>query len=192
MLSYADSLEWCNTTKTYGWEEAKCLHLLPLTDLVGECGQTKATKAKGTKKAPWHWDEIHQQAFNLVKTTIACDALLAYPDYCEKFEIYTDASNSQIGSVITQRNRPLAFFSRKLSDTQKGYNTTKKELLAIVETLKEFKVMLWGQSIVVYTDHKNLIYDAQQMSSDRVYRWRLLLEATRGIRSWDHLYKGDR
>jgi hypothetical protein len=28
--------------------------LAPLTDLVGECGQTKVTKAKGTKKAPWH------------------------------------------------------------------------------------------------------------------------------------------
>jgi hypothetical protein len=28
--------------------------LAPLTDLVGECGQTKVTKAKGTKKVPWH------------------------------------------------------------------------------------------------------------------------------------------
>ena len=84
--------------------------LAPLTDLdlVGECGQTKVTKAKGTKIAPWHWDEIHQQAFDLVKTTIARDVVLAYPDYSEKFEIYTDASNSQIGSVITQKNRPLA------------------------------------------------------------------------------------
>ena len=57
--------------------------LAPLTDLVGECGQTKATKAKGTKKAPWHWDEIHQKAFDLVKTTIARDVVLAYPDYSE-------------------------------------------------------------------------------------------------------------
>jgi hypothetical protein len=63
-----------------------------------------------------------------------------------------------------------------LSDTQKRYNITKKELLAIVETLKEFKGMLWGQSIVVYTDHKNLIQDALGLNSDRVYRWRLLLE----------------
>ena len=54
--------------------------IAPLTDLVGECGQTKVTKAKGTKKASWHWDIIHQQAFGLVKTTIARDVVLAYPE----------------------------------------------------------------------------------------------------------------
>ena len=93
--------------------------LPPLTDLVGECGQTKMTKAKGTKKAPWHCDEKHQTAFDLVKATIVQDVVLAYPDYSVTFEIYTDASATQLGSVITQNNRPLAFFSRKLSDTQK-------------------------------------------------------------------------
>ncbi len=41
--------------------------LTPLTSLVGECGQTKITKAKGTKKVPWHWDEVHQRAFDNVK-----------------------------------------------------------------------------------------------------------------------------
>ena len=69
----------------------------------------------------------------------------------------------------SSKNRPLAFFSRKLSDTQKRYNTTEKELLAIVETLKEFKGMLWGQSIVVYTDHKNLIYDTLGLNPISVY-----------------------
>jgi hypothetical protein len=53
---------------------------------------------------------------------------------------------------------------------------TEIELLAIVETLKEFKGMLWGQSIKVFTDHKNLTRDALGLTSDRVYRWRLLLE----------------
>ncbi len=38
--------------------------LPPLTSLVGECGQTKSTIAKGTKNVPWHWDEVHQRAFN--------------------------------------------------------------------------------------------------------------------------------
>ncbi len=42
--------------------------LAPLTSLVGECSQTKSTKAKGTKKVPWHWDEIHQRAFDHLKS----------------------------------------------------------------------------------------------------------------------------
>ena len=78
--------------------------------------------------------------------------------------------------MITQDNRPIAFFSRKLSKTQQKYSVTEIELLAIVETLKEFKGMLWGQNIMVYTDHKNLTRDALGLTSDRVYRWRLLLE----------------
>ena len=53
---------------------------------------------------------------------------------------------------------------------------TEIELLAIIETLKEFKGMLWGQRIKIYTDHHNLVRDALGMTSDRVYRWRLILE----------------
>jgi hypothetical protein len=113
--------------------------LAPLTSLVRECGQTKTTKAKGTKKVPWHWDEVHQRAFNHVKATIAKDVVLAYPDYSNVFDIYTDASSKQLGAVITQDNRPIAFFSWKLSDAQRKYSVTKIELLAIVETLKESK-----------------------------------------------------
>jgi hypothetical protein len=111
--------------------------LAPLTALVGECGQTKITKAKWTKKVPWHWDEVHQRAFNHVKATIARDIVLAYPDYSEIFEIYTDASSKQLGALITQKNRPIVFFSWKLSIAQHKYSVTKIELLAIVETLPQ-------------------------------------------------------
>jgi hypothetical protein len=76
--------------------------------------------------------------------------------------------------VITQDNWPIVFFSRKLSKTQQKYS--KIELLAIVETLKEFKGMLCGQDIKVYTDHKNLTRDALGLTSDRVHHWQLLLE----------------
>ncbi len=101
---------------------------------------------------------------------------MAYIDFTKPFEIYTDASTMQLGSVITQGNRPIAFFSRKLSVMQTKYSVTKIKLLAIVETLKEFQGMLSGQTIKVYTDHKNLTQDALGLTSDRVYRWRLLLE----------------
>ncbi len=81
---------------------------------------------------------------------------LAYPDFTKPFAIYTDTSTKQLRAVITQDNRPIAFFSRKLSGAQSKYTVTKLALLAIVETLKEFKGMLWGQRLNVYTDHKNL------------------------------------
>ena len=93
--------------------------LAPLPNL--ECKQTKVTKANKTKKAPWHWDKIHQQALGDVKATNAKDVTLAYPDYTQGFEVYTDCSKLQIGAIITQANVPLAFFSQKLSPAQQKY-----------------------------------------------------------------------
>jgi hypothetical protein len=119
---------------------------------------------------------VHQQAFDNVKAAIAKEVTLACPDYSQEFKIYTDGSKEQLGAVITQKNRPIAFFSRKLSEAQQKYSVTEIELLAIVEALKEYRGMLWGQKVKVYTDHQNLMRDALGLNSDRVYRWRLLLE----------------
>ncbi len=92
------------------------------------------------------------------------------------FEINKDASSTQLEAMIAQDNSPIVFTSRKLSEMQQKYSVTEIELLAIVETLKEFKGMLWGQDIKVFTDHKNLTRDALGLTSYRVYQWRLLLE----------------
>jgi hypothetical protein len=92
---------------------------------------------------------------------------LAYQDYSKVFEIYTGVSSKQLGAVITQDNRFIAFFSWKLSNTQRKYSITKIELLAIVETLTEFKGMLWGLNIEVFTDHANLMSVALGLTSDR-------------------------
>ena len=83
--------------------------LAPLTSLVGECGHTKVIKALKTKKVPWHWGKVHQKSFNDIKTIIARDLALAYPDYSKEFEIYTDSSSRQMDAVITQRIGPLCF-----------------------------------------------------------------------------------
>ena len=157
------------------WEKRSHL-IAPLTDLVGECGHTKVTRKNKTKKKAWYWSNVHQEAFDKIKEALAREVLLAYPKYRERFDIYTDASTRQLGAVITQDGKPIAFFSRKLSKAQQKYSITELELLSIVECLKEFKGMLWGQKLRVYTDHKNLVRDALGLTCDRVYRWRLLLE----------------
>ena len=84
------------------WEKRSEL-LAPLTDLVGECGHTKTTKKHKTKKKPWHWDECHQKAFDAIKEIVARDIILAYPDFSQPFEIYTDSSSRQMGAIILQK-----------------------------------------------------------------------------------------
>ena len=61
---------------------------------------TKVTKANGNKMAPWHWGDRHQQTFGRVKATITQDVALAYLDFSKPFEIFTDASATQLGAVI--------------------------------------------------------------------------------------------
>ena len=59
------------------WEKQSKM-LAPLSDLVAECGTTKAQKKKtGRKKPAWHWDAIHQKVFDEMKEVIACDVVLA-------------------------------------------------------------------------------------------------------------------
>ena len=43
----------------------------PLTDLVGEVGHTKVTRANNTKKKYWYWTDKHQESFDLIKQTLA-------------------------------------------------------------------------------------------------------------------------
>ena len=66
------------------------------------------------------------------------DTLLTYPDFNETFKIHTDASVFQVGSVISQKVKPIALYSRKLTDEQQRYTLIERKLLIIVETLKEF------------------------------------------------------
>ena len=105
---------------------------------------------------------------------MAREVILSYPDFNKPFEIFTDASNVQLGSVIVQDGKPIAFYSRKLNPAQTRYTTTERELLSIVETLKEFRNILLGQQLIVHTDHENLTF--KKFNSDRVMRWRLFIE----------------
>ena len=116
----------------------------PLTELT-----------RGSKKGSIEWNNQCETAFISMKRLIAKETLFAYPKFNKKFTIHTGASDFQLGAVIMQEGKPLAFFSRKFTSAQRNYATTEKKLMIIVETLKEFQNILLRYEIEIFMDHKN-------------------------------------
>ncbi len=82
-----------------------CAHILkPLTDQSGL-----------KKRGPIKWTDEMQQAFDKMRLLMAADALAAYPDHNKQFDVYTDASDFQLGTCIIQEGRPVAYFFQKMT-----------------------------------------------------------------------------
>ena len=104
---------------------------------------TKLTSIKINSK----WTEVEQDAFDKIKMIVSRDTLLTYPDFNGTFKVHINAREFQIGVIIIQKSKPIAFYSRKLTGSQLRHTLTERELLSIVETLKNFRTILLGQKL---------------------------------------------
>jgi hypothetical protein len=104
-------------------------------------------------------DRLNAEKFNKMLFLLAANALAAYPAHSKQFDVYTDASDFQLGACIIQEGRLVANFSRKLMKSQQNNTTMEKEMLSIVTTLEKFQGMLLGADVHVFTDHKNLTFN---------------------------------
>ena len=112
--------------------------------------------ASTSKNVKYDWKDEQQKYFDAIKCVIGRELLLACLDFNAMFEIHTDDSKLKIGAVIPQKGKTIALYSWKMNINQNNYTTTERELLSIVSTLKEFRSILLGNQITVYTDNKNL------------------------------------
>ena len=89
-------------------------------------------------------------------------AVVGFPDFKKPFIIQTDASNSATGFVFGHEIdgilQPLKYGGQSLTETERRYGTTDKELLSVFYAVKQCQIYVMGYQFIVYTDQKPLIY----------------------------------
>ena len=112
------------------------------------------------KQAKFEWTREAQEAFDRLKKALVEATSLAFPYPNRPCILDTDASDVAVGAVLSQKidgvERPIAFFSRVLNDTQRRYCTTRRELLAVIVALQHFRHYLLGTHVILRTDHHSL------------------------------------
>lgn len=117
------------------------------------------------KDVPFHFGEKEQQAFQRIKDMLCAEPILVIFDPEKEAILETDASDFAIGACLAQKGddgkrRVVAYYSRKMTGPETNYDIHDKELLAVVEALRTWRVYLEGSKypVKIYTDHKNLVY----------------------------------
>src|SRR6201996_3544336 len=125
----------------------------------------KPLNALTQKGVKWTWMPDHQRAFELLKTRVSSEPILAHPKLDDQFELEVDASGFAVGAVLLQKKEdgkrhPVGNYSATLNKAERNYDIYDLELLAIVKALKHWRPLLAGSphKIKVFSDHMNLKY----------------------------------
>ena len=116
---------------------------LPLRELVKD-------------RSAFDWSPAHQETFDKVKNAISAETTLGYYDPTKEIILPADASTAGLGATLLQDQKPIAFASETLTDTESRYANIERELLAVVYGCERFHTYLFGRSFVAESDHKPL------------------------------------
>ncbi|XP_065628792.1 uncharacterized mitochondrial protein AtMg00860-like [Quercus suber] len=111
---------------------------------------------KCLKKGKFSWGKEADQSFVLIKEKLSTAPVLALPNFDKVFQVECDAYVVGIGAVLSQDNRPVAFFSGKVCEAQSKWSAYELEFFAVVQTLKHSEHYLIQREFVLYTDHQAL------------------------------------
>ena len=109
------------------------------------------------KDCPFQWTDECQAAFDELKRRLTSSPILSYPIPGLEYVFDSDASSEALGSVLSQvqdgHERVICYYSWSFTRQKGNYCVTRKELLAIVDSVKHFHHYLYGSKCLVRTDH---------------------------------------
>jgi hypothetical protein len=109
------------------------------------------------KNAKYVWTEECQHAFDQLKEALMTSPILSYPLPNKPFVLDTDASDKAVGAVLSQEQdgaeKVIAYMSKALNKHEQSYCVTRKELLAVVLSLRHFHPYVYGQKLLLRTDN---------------------------------------
>ncbi|XP_023756206.1 uncharacterized protein LOC111904710 [Lactuca sativa] len=112
------------------------------------------------KDAPFEFSKESLDAFHLLKEKLTITPIMIAPNWSLPFELMCDSSDYAVGAVLGQRIdklfQPIYYASKTLNPTQENYNTTEKELLAVVYAFDKLRPYLVLSKTIVFTDHSAL------------------------------------
>ena len=106
------------------------------------------------------WTIECMEAYNELKELLLREPVVAYPDFSVTFRLYTDAYSIGLGAILAQKQegkeRIICCASRTPNKSEQNYSATKKECLAVVWGIKNFRNYLIANHFKVYTEHYSL------------------------------------
>ena len=144
------------------------------------------------KSVPFTWSPAAAAAFQGLQLAFTSAPILRHYQPELPITIEADASDYAMGCILSQTSpagelHPICFYSRKFTPAELNYPIYDKELLAVVEAFRQWRVYLEGAEIPVqvFTDHKNLEYfSTARTTSRRHARWAATLAAYKYTIRW--------
>ena len=134
-------------------------HITYLSRFIPNCSaETEPLRRLiGVTKQEFQWGKDQQQAFETLKRLATADTTLQYFKVNHPVIVQCDASTEGLGGALIQDNKPVAFASRSLTESEKKYAPIELELLAIVFAMQRFDQYVFGNPEVhIHTDHEPL------------------------------------
>ena len=114
------------------------------------------------KKNNFIWTAKATEAFSKLKLAMSSPSVLALPDFFQTFIVETDASGDGIRAVLSQKGRPLTYFSQGLATKYKSFSVYEKKMLAIVSAIQKWRPYLLSRHFIIKTDYQSLKYMLEQ------------------------------